>query len=253
MRNQALLWARGRSWAWRALIVLYVAYAGFRHLADPDYRSIFSGITFGVHELGHLVFAFFGSFLAVAGGTIAQLALPIAAGALLWSHRDYFGVAVAGGWLSMSLAEMAVYMADAREQSLTLLGFGPDPEHDWHYLLSAMGLLEPIAAGALLWSHRDYFGVAVAGGWLSMSLAEMAVYMADAREQSLTLLGFGPDPEHDWHYLLSAMGLLEQDRALADLARLAALIVLTSSLVVGAWLCVAMAQSRRTGEGARSA
>ncbi len=185
MRNQALLWARGRSWPWRALIVLYVAYAGFRHLADPDYRSIFSGITFGVHELGHLVFAFFGSFLAVAGGTIAQLALPI-------------------------------------------------------------------AAGALLWSHRDYFGVAVAGGWLSMSLAEMAVYMADAREQSLTLLGFGPDPAHDWYYLLSAMGLLEQDRALADVARLAALMLLTTSLVVGTWLCVVMARSGRMGEGAPS-
>lgn len=179
VRVEALTWAQGRSWAWRALVLLYVGYAGFRHLADPDYRSIFSGITFGVHELGHLVFAFFGSFLAVAGGTIAQLALPI-------------------------------------------------------------------AAGALLWSHRDYFGVAVAGGWLSMSLAEMAVYMADAREQSLTLLGFGPDPEHDWHYLLSAMGLLDQDRALADLARLAALILLTSSLVVGAWLCLAMARSRHT-------
>jgi len=177
VRAEALTWARGRSWPWRALILLYVAYAGFRHLADSDYRSIFSGITFGVHELGHLVFAFFGAFLSVAGGTIAQLALPI-------------------------------------------------------------------AAGALLWSHRDYFGVAVAGGWLSMSLADMAVYLADAREQSLVLLGFGPDPEHDWHYLLSAMGLLEQDRALADVARLAALMLLTGSLVVGAWLCVAMARSR---------
>jgi len=185
VRVEAFTWAQGRAWAWRALVLLYVGYAGFRHLADPDYRSIFSGITFGVHELGHLVFALFGSFLSVAGGTIAQLALPI-------------------------------------------------------------------AAAALLWSHRDFFGVAVTGGWLSMSLAEMAVYVADAREQSLILLGFGPDPEHDWYYLLSTMGLLERDRALADLARLIALVVLTASLVIGTWLCVVMAQSRRTGEGARS-
>jgi hypothetical protein len=179
LRNDALLWTRGRSWLWRAPILLYVAYAGFRHVADPEFRSIFSGITFGVHELGHLVFALFGSFLSIAGGSIAQLLLPI-------------------------------------------------------------------AAGALLLTHRDYFGVAVTGGWLSMSLAEMAVYMADAREQALILLGFAPDPEHDWYYLLSAVGLLEQDRALADLTRLLALVVLAVSLAGGAWLCAVMAQAGRT-------
>jgi hypothetical protein len=161
-------------------VLLYVGYAGFRHVADAEYRSIFSGITFGVHELGHLVFAFFGPFLSVAGGSIAQLLLPI-------------------------------------------------------------------AAGALLLSHRDYFGTAITGAWLSMSLAEMAVYMADAREQALILLGFSPDPEHDWYYLLSAVGLLEHDRELADLVRLFALLVLVVSLTGGAWLCGVMAQSRRGG------
>lgn len=175
LRDDAFHWARGRWWLCRAPVLLYVAYAGFRHAADPEFRSIFSGITFGVHELGHLVFGFFGSFLSVAGGSLAQLLLPV-------------------------------------------------------------------AAGVLLLSHRDYFGVTVTGAWLSMSLAEMAVYMADAREQALVLLGFTPDPEHDWHYLLSAVGLLEHDRALADLARLLALIVLAISLAVGTWLCVVMAQ-----------
>ncbi|NNG17219.1 MAG: hypothetical protein HKM89_12135 [Gemmatimonadales bacterium] len=179
LRDDALLWARGRSWLWRAPLLLYVAYAGFRHVADTEYRSIFSGITFGVHELGHLVFAFFGPFLSFAGGSIAQLLLPI-------------------------------------------------------------------AAGALLLRHRDYFGMAVTGGWLSMSLAEMAVYMADAREQALVLLGFGPDPEHDWYYLLSALGLLEHDTALADLTRLLALVILVVTLTAGVWLCRVMAQARGT-------
>jgi hypothetical protein len=148
-------------------------------VADAEFRSIFSGITFGVHELGHLVFAFFGSDFSITGGSIAQLLLPV-------------------------------------------------------------------AAGALLLSHRDYFGVAVTGGWLSMSLAEIAVYMADVREQALILLGFAPDPEHDLYYLLSAVGLLEHDREVANLTRLLALVVLAVSLAGGGWLCVIMAQARRT-------
>lgn len=182
LRADIRTWAHGRWWIWRAVVLGYVAYSGFRHLADPDYRSLFSGVTFGVHELGHLVFAFFGSFLAMAGGSIAQIGLPI-------------------------------------------------------------------AAGALLWHHRDYFGVAITGGWLSMSLAEMAVYMADAREQALILLGFGPDPEHDWHYLLSAIGLLERDRQLAEFVRLAALLLLVVSLTAATWLCAVMARPASDGVG----
>ena len=179
-------WCSGRYWQWRALLLAALALGALRSLRDDDYSGLFAGITFGVHELGHLVFAPFGTWMSVAGGSLAQILLPVAAGALMLHHRDYFGAAITGIWLSASLSNMAVYVADAR-----------------------------------------------------------------ARE--LTLLGFGEDPLHDWAYLLSSMGLLQADTSVARLVRLLAFVILLASTAAGAWLCLTMARSRSTPEPAATA
>jgi len=114
-----------------------------RQLRSHDFEfSIFGGVIFGVHELGHLVFAPFGELLTVAGGSIAQLALPVAA-LLLFAHRkDRYAVAVCGCWLAVSLGQLAVYIADARAESLDLVSFSPEGGgHDWNYLLERWHLL----------------------------------------------------------------------------------------------------------------
>lgn len=134
-------WAGGRWWWWRALLLLFLAWDGVRHLRDPEAGGIFAGITFGVHEFGHLLFAFGGEVLTVLGGSLNQLLIPIGAAALMMHYRDYFGVAVAGTWLSSSLLDMARYIADARAQELDLVGFGEDPGHDWAWLLSRWDLM----------------------------------------------------------------------------------------------------------------
>jgi hypothetical protein len=129
-------------WWPRALLLAYLAYAGYRHLTDTEYTSIFSGITLAIHELGHVLFGFFGEWLAVAGGSITQLAAPLAVAVILFRQRDYFGVAVGGAWLSMSLSNLAVYVADARAEELPLVSLGGgDVIHDWNYLLGSVHLL----------------------------------------------------------------------------------------------------------------
>lgn len=134
--------ARGQQWLWRLPLLLWLGWTGWRHLTDPDYWSIFSGIIFGSHEFGHLFFAFMGQFMAVAGGSLMQLLVPIGAGALLLSRRDYFGVSAAGCWLSFSLSNLAVYVGDAVAQDLPLVSFSPDGgEHDWFYLLDHFNAL----------------------------------------------------------------------------------------------------------------
>jgi hypothetical protein len=95
----------------------------------------------GSHEFGHLFFAFMGQFMAVAGGSIMQLLVPIGAAALLLARREYFGASVAGCWLSFSLSNLAVYIGDAVAQQLPLVGFSPDGGHDWYYLLDQFGAL----------------------------------------------------------------------------------------------------------------
>jgi hypothetical protein len=129
-------------WAPRAVLLAYLGYAGYRHLTDPDYGSIFSGITLAIHELGHVLFGFLGEWLSVAGGSVTQLAAPAAAALILLRQRDYFGVAVGGAWLSMSLSNLAVYVADARAEALPLYSIGGgDVVHDWNYLLCSVRLL----------------------------------------------------------------------------------------------------------------
>jgi hypothetical protein len=165
-------------WAPRAALLLYLAYAGYRHFTDADYGSIFSGITLAIHELGHVLFGFFGQWLSVAGGSIAQLAAPLAAALLLLRQRDYFGAAVGGAWLSMSLSNLATYVADARAEELPLYSLG------------------------------------------------------------------GGDVVHDWNYLLGGLHLLPYDGRIAGLIRLAALMLLAGSILLGAWLCAVMARRK---------
>ena len=174
-RDDARAWAAGRMWWPRALLLLYLAYAGFRHLTDPGYGSIFSGITLGIHELGHVLFGPFGEWLGVAGGSITQLAAPVAVALLLLKQRDYFGVAVGGAWLSMSLSATAVYVADARAEELPLVSLGGgEAIHDRNYLLGSVHLLPHDTEIAGLVRFAAFVALAASvglGTWLCVAMA----------------------------------------------------------------------------------
>jgi hypothetical protein len=174
-RADALAWAAGRMWGPRSLLLAYLAYAGWRHYADPEYASLFSGITLAIHELGHVLFGFLGEWLAVAGGSITQLAAPIAVALILLKQRDYFGVAVGGAWLSMSLSNLAVYAADARAEELPLVSLGGgDVVHDWNYLLDSVHLLpydRQVAGLIRLAALACLAGSLVLGAWLCAVMA----------------------------------------------------------------------------------
>ncbi len=137
----AARWARGRWWQWRLPLLAYLAWDGVRHLQRPEEGGLFAGITFGVHEFGHLIFAWFGEFMTVLGGSLNQLLIPVATGLLLYRSRDYFGIAVAGTWLSSSLMDLARYMGDARTLDLDLVGFGENAVHDWAWILGRLDAL----------------------------------------------------------------------------------------------------------------
>jgi hypothetical protein len=140
--QDAATWAEGRAWPARAALLAVLAYFGWRHLTDPEYGGLFAGLTLGVHELGHVLFSPFGEWLATAGGSLTQVAAPVALAYGFLRQRDYFAIAVAGAWEGMSLSNLATYIADARTQELPLVSpFSDDPQHDWSYLLGSTGLL----------------------------------------------------------------------------------------------------------------
>jgi len=178
-------WSQGRLWWWRAPLLAYLALVGARHLRSEEYASfLFGGVTFGIHELGHVVFGPLGEWMSIAGGSISQVLAPIAAGAVLLlyrqdgaAQRDWFGVAVAGCWLAFSLFNLATYVGDARNQDLPLLGLSDDPIHDWHYLLDSMNLLALDTTLAFLLrvlAFATWLASLAFGGWLLSVMARSA-------------------------------------------------------------------------------
>ncbi|HVR38608.1 MAG TPA: hypothetical protein VMU84_05905 [Thermoanaerobaculia bacterium] len=134
-------WCRGKQWLPRAVLLAYLVYADLRFLKNPESSTWFSGITFAFHEMGHLLFSFAGHFICALMGSGLQVLIPIVVIVVFYRQSDYFGMSVGAFWLSFNLFELARYVGDARAMALPLVGFSDDPEHDWHYLLSTVGLL----------------------------------------------------------------------------------------------------------------
>jgi hypothetical protein len=170
MREDAQAWAKGRSAVARLPLLAYLVYGGLRHLLDPMYRTWFGGITLAFHEMGHLLFIPFGRTFTILGGSIMQLFVPtVAAIYLLLRQRDWFGLTVGGAWLGYSEWEMATYMADAVKEELDLVGFGGNPEHDWHNLFGQWHLLshcEGIATFVRMCAFGTWGTSMALGGWL---------------------------------------------------------------------------------------
>lgn len=139
-------WCVGRSALVRAPVLLWMAYLGLRHSLDADYGSIFAALNLGIHEGGHLLFSWLpGDFLRVAGGTLLQVAAPMAAAVMFARQPDWFAVCFSGTWLATNLFGIGRYAADARAMALPVVTVGDgdcfDNCHDWNYLLGVTHLL----------------------------------------------------------------------------------------------------------------
>jgi len=97
-----------------------------------------------IHEGGHLLFRFFGEFLAVAGGTILQLAVPAMLAIFFIFQRQIPGATFCLFFFFEQFLPIATYMADARAQELPLLTVGDSDDviHDWNYLFGKLGVLD---------------------------------------------------------------------------------------------------------------
>lgn len=127
--------------------------------------TFFDGIDLVFHEAGHLILGFFPRFIVFLGGTLGQLAVPGLCVFYFTRHEKTFASQFSLLWLGQSVLNVSNYVADARAMVLPLLGGG---EHDWNYLLGALGLLKYDAAigQALNILALGIFLVAVAVPWL---------------------------------------------------------------------------------------
>lgn len=107
--------------------------------ARPQPWIFLDWVNLAFHEAGHIFLLPFGETLHFLGGTLLQLAIPVGAGAhLLLRKESPFGAALCGWWFGENFLGISVYMADARELKLPLVGGG---ENDWNHLFYQWGLL----------------------------------------------------------------------------------------------------------------
>jgi len=124
---------------------------------DPNATTIFHGLDLAIHEIGHILWAPLGKFMGIAGGTLTQVLMPAAAGAVLYRQRDWFGVSFAIAWTGIACFEVVIYAGDAVRQALPLVSpMTAEPIHDWTYMLGRMTMLRhaEAVAGAWQWAGR---------------------------------------------------------------------------------------------------
>lgn len=114
-----------------------VAFILYAALQDGGFLFL-DYVNLPIHEAGHLVFAVFGSTLAIWGGTLLQLIFPAAFFVYFLLRGDTAGTFFGAFWTGESLLYSATYIGDARAMVLPLVGGG---EHDWNIILSQLGLL----------------------------------------------------------------------------------------------------------------
>jgi hypothetical protein len=138
--------------AGRVVVFLGLFFWGWKFILSPvssNYagNSLMHLVNLPFHEAGHIIFRPLGNFMAVLGGSLLQVIVPlICLVAFLLKTRDPFAASVAFWWTGESLMDLAPYINDARELKLMLLGgvTGRDVAgyHDWEQILRTLGCLK---------------------------------------------------------------------------------------------------------------
>lgn len=114
--------------------------------------SFLHNVNLPFHEFGHVLFSPFGRFMAILGGSLFQVILPlILMLAFSIQQRDNFAAAIMLWWCGQNFVDVAPYIADAEYRALPLIRGMGESAHDWGNLLTmtqSMHLAIPLARGS---------------------------------------------------------------------------------------------------------
>ena len=150
-----------------AIVVFALICLGFHWFGASAWVPLLDSANLALHEAGHPLIGILSPRLAVYGGTLFQLAFPLA---FIWHFRreaNLVGMAAATVWLGENLLNVARYMADARAHLLPLMGGG---DHDWTEIFNRWGVLRQdkllaglthtigvaIMLGACIWLYHHW-------------------------------------------------------------------------------------------------
>jgi hypothetical protein len=93
-----------------------------------------------IHEAGHIIFMFFGTFMHIAGGSLLQILFPLVFAFYFFNRKEYFSSSLVLFWVGQNILNVSLYASDAIKMELPLLG-GDGVGHDWNNLLTMTNLL----------------------------------------------------------------------------------------------------------------
>ena len=124
--------------AFAAVTVFAAICLAFHWFGEQGWVPILDSANLALHEAGHPLVGLFSGRAMVYGGTLFQLAFPLAAAWHFYRAVHPAGYAASLVWLGENLFNIARYMADARSQLLPLVGGG---DHDWTEIFGRWGVL----------------------------------------------------------------------------------------------------------------
>ena len=84
--------SKGKSLYLRVPILIYFVYLFVSHLNGLNNWNVLNPLSIASYELGHFAFSWMGGFMAVLGGMIFQLGLPIVAVLNFYFRGDFFAM-----------------------------------------------------------------------------------------------------------------------------------------------------------------
>jgi hypothetical protein len=106
----------------------------------PDTWRFLDYVNLVIHEAGHFIFAAFGEFMTIAGGSIMQVLMPAAFVVYFLREEQKYSAGLVALWLGESIGNVATYASDAITRQLPLIT-GDSADHDWHNMLAMLGIL----------------------------------------------------------------------------------------------------------------
>jgi len=105
--------------------------------------SFLHNVNLPFHEFGHVLFAPFGRFMAILGGSLFQIMMPLIALAVFsFQQKDNFAASAMLWWCGQNFIDVAPYIADAPSRSIPLIRGMGESAHDWGNLLTMTGTLD---------------------------------------------------------------------------------------------------------------
>jgi hypothetical protein len=130
---------------------------------DTDGFLFIDNANLMIHEAGHMLFGWAGYYTQILGGTVVQVAVPLACTLFFIRRCETTAVAATMFWTFENLLYVAFYMADARRSAIPLVG---SDESDWTILFSHWGVLQHDLTIAAWTRGVGWIGMLAAMVWL---------------------------------------------------------------------------------------